>query len=398
MVLFIINLGFMAQSVEAKLDNEFYPYGFWVPKATVDIFFPEEARSKNINNENVLPMADPRKTISEDPSGLTSKPEVNKGSGNVLYTAAMVQTDPPYKDDGFNKHVTGDEKPETVQSESFKKNSMNTAPQMRYGMIRNIGPVESVYLMLKGVTEPDEVPEVYYRFTARTLERHGGVPLSSTYHKAKVEKDKNGLWRADLIGNTFGTFEIFSRYKVKGKTFYGQMNFLHFLREDAKDGPVAENVKSLPADWPTFIFPMSKYNEMPFRGTQTENKVYFEVLRDGNKIEGAKGFLVDIKEGPFTSAVLNYEKERGDYNLTPPDDPTLKVVSGPMGGSSETKNMVALLTLPNGENMTFTLTVSRAKWSYKKIGLGVILTLAAAIIIGIITADRRRKFKYNEHD
>jgi hypothetical protein len=311
----------------------------------------------------------------------------------------MVQTGPPLKDEkAEGEGDAAGKAPGGHPGGAPKKKPVNNALPMGHGFMRNTGPVESVYLMLKGAEAPSEAPEVYYRFTARTLERHGGVPLASTYHKAKVEKDANGLWRADLIGKTFGTFEIFSRYVVNGTTFFSQMNFLHFMMEDDKEYPDPEKVEGLPPNWPSFIFPMSKFNEMPFRGTQTENKVDFEVLRDGNKVETASGFLVDVKDGPYVPAVLNYDAKKGNYNLTPPDDPTLKVSGGPMGGSSESKNMVALLSLPGGENMTFTFTVSRSKWSYRKIGLGVVLILAAATIIGIITADRRGKFKYNERD
>ena len=288
-------------------------------------------------------------------------------------------------------------------SKEKAKSSQGQAPTMGHAFMRNNSPGESLYLFVKGAGEPDEAPEVYYRFTARTLERHGGVPLGSSYYRADVEKDANGLWRADLVGKTFGTFEVYSRYKVRGKTFYSQFNTLHFVTEEIKDAPDAERVEGLPEGWPEYVFPSSRYNKMPFRGAEAETTVDFFVRSGGRPVTALSSYLLDAKSGPYMPVSMSLrDPASGGYSLSPPSDPSLNARGGrgpgPGGMRPGVKNMVALMELPNGETMTFTLTVSRSRWTYRKVGLGLVLVLIASVAIGLVTARRRRKFKYNELD
>jgi hypothetical protein len=292
-------------------------------------------------------------------------------------------------------------KPGDGKDTKEKKDNNSGGVTMGHSFMRNRSPVESLYLFVKGAEIPEEAPEVYYRFTARTLERHGGVPLGSAFYRAKVEKDQNGLWRADLVGKSFGTFEVYSKYKVKGSVFYSQFNILHFVTEDIKDGPDMESVSGLPSDWPEYVFPFSRQNKMPFRGMETDTKVDFEALRGGKPILAVNSYLLDAKDGPYMPAAISLvDASKGKYSLSPPNDPSLYVsrstAGGRPGGRVGFKNMVALLELPNNEFMTFTLTVSRSRWTYRKIGLGLVFVLTISVIVGLVTAQRRGKFKYNE--
>jgi hypothetical protein len=313
------------------------------------------------------------------------------GSGAVLATTAVAGV--AGADKAVNEEAADNSKKDQ------KKPARAMAMGHGHGFRAQSSPVESAYLVVKDGEQPAEAPEVYYRFTARTFERHGGVPLASTYHKAEVTKDENGLWRADLIGNKFGTMEIYSRYVLGGETVYSQFNFLHYANEEELSGaPDPEIVPGLPADWPVLEFPSSKYNEMPFRGTQTENQVDFALLRNGQKVSPEKSLLVETKKSPFPPETIGFDGSTLKYTLSPADDPRLAVTSGPMGGMSGSKSMVALINLPNNEAVTFTLNVTRSKWSYRKLGYGVLFALCVAAIAGIVTAERRRKFKYNESD
>jgi hypothetical protein len=294
--------------------------------------------------------------------------------------------------------VSHGNRPKNANSGKDSRKSGRAMP-MGHGFPTTRSPIESVYLLVRGGEEPVEAPEVYYKFTVRTLERHGGVPLASTYHKAKVVKDDNGLWRADLVGTRFGTIEVYSRYRVGDETVYSQYNFLHFIAEEEdKSVPVPETVPGLPEDWPVFEFPSSKYNEMPFRGTQTENEVDFALLRYGKNVSPRNTLLTDVEENHFPPQTIGFNDSSGKYTLSPADDPTLQISSGPMGGMAGSKSMVAMVNLPGNESVTFTLSVTRSKWSYRKLGLGLVFVLCTAIVVAIVTAERRRKFKYNESD
>ncbi|MDR2460358.1 MAG: hypothetical protein LBE38_06200 [Deltaproteobacteria bacterium] len=292
----------------------------------------------------------------------------------------------------------GDKNEEGAQAHPDNSQSGRTqsasGPPM--GHVTTKSHIQSVYLMTKGAPQPEEAPEVYYRFTARTLERHGGVPLHSSYHKANVTMDERGYWRADLVGPTFGTIEVFSKIKLGDTTVYSQYNFLHFLTEEDAAGLEPEPTVLMPSEWPVFIFPTSNYNDMPFRGTQTENEVDFNVTRYGSSVVAQNAYIVDVKEGQRGPQDIVLDLEKSKYSLSPDDDPTLAVSNGPMGGMGGSKNMVAILSFPNNEVITFTFSVSRSKWSYRKLGLGFLFVGSVAVVVGIVTADRRRRFKYNE--
>jgi hypothetical protein len=137
---------------------------------------------------------------------------------------------------------------------------------------------------------------------------------------------------------------------------------------------------------------------MPFRGTQTETIVTFDVKRGDSPVLAQAGWLVETRDGFFHLNSVSFGKGPGKYSLQPSDDPTLEVSSGPLGGTSEAKTMLAVLKLPDGEVMTFSLNVTRSKWSYRKLGLGLLLVLTVSIVVGIITSDKRRRFKYHEQN
>jgi hypothetical protein len=269
---------------------------------------------------------------------------------------------------------------------------------LRRAFSEKLGPVVRVYLIVRGAPAPQEAPLVYYRLTKRSRGRHGGVPLVSYYHRAEVIQVATGLWAADLVAKTYGTLELFSRYELSGAIHYSQLNILHLLREDDKDFPEPEKLSGIPQDWPIFLFPASKYNDMPFRGTKTDTIVSFPITRGGEPLASEKAFLLETKRASYEPESIGFDPETLKHALSPADDPELKVSSGPVTAFADQKNMVALLTLSSGEVMTFAMTVSRSKWSYKKPGIGLALVISVGAIAGIVTTSRRKQFKYNEID
>jgi hypothetical protein len=261
----------------------------------------------------------------------------------------------------------------------------------------NRDPIHRLYLRVKGADQPTEAPEVYYRTTARTLARHGGVPLGVTEHRANVVLD-NGVWRADIAGNTFATIEVFSRFKLGETVVYSQRNFLHFLmEEDAKGlGPIPQT--PIPADWPKLVFPEGSYNGMPFRGLQTGQSVTFGVAGVAKNQEPTGGYLVDAKPTGLEPSPIAFNPSKDKYSLSPATDPSLNVVaSGPMGGSGKAKTSVAVLPLQNeNEVLTFSLQVTLSRWSYRKLNFGLGLVAFAGIATTVIVNKKRKKFKFNK--
>jgi hypothetical protein len=283
--------------------------------------------------------------------------------------------------------------------EPKKANNSSTADNIvRHSFTMNRSPIHKIYLSVQGAEQPTEAPEVYYLTTARTLARHGGVPLGKTTHKAEVVMDeKRGVWRADIVGNSFATVEVFSRFKLNGTTVYSQYNFLHFLTdEDAKDLPKVPETP-LPVDWPKLVFPEGSYNGMPFRGLQTGNSVDFSVANVAKLDEPTGGILIDAKPNGVEPSPITFNPKKEKYSFSPNSDPNLVVVSGPMGGSSRNKVAVAVLPLKNSnEVMTFSLTVSLSRWSYRKIGWGLGLVAMTGLTTTVIVTKKRKKFKFNK--
>ncbi|MDR1083543.1 MAG: hypothetical protein LBP22_01485 [Deltaproteobacteria bacterium] len=282
------------------------------------------------------------------------------------------------------------------ESKKDDKNPASAAVTVSHSRAMNRSPVHKIYLHVQGAAQPTEAPEVYYVVTARTLARHGGVPLGKTTHKAEVTMDK-GVWRADIKATTFSTTEVFSRYSLDGTTVFSQYNFLHFLTDNDTKGlaPVPES--PMPTDWPKLVFPEGSYNGMPFRGLQTGQTVDFSVANLGQQAAPAGGYLVDSKPGGIEPAPITFNPNNKKYTLSPVDDPSLVVVSGPMGGSSAAKLSVAVLPV-NGSNevMTFSLNVSLSRWSYRKLPWGLGLVAVSGMTATVAVSKRRKKFKFNK--
>lgn len=269
---------------------------------------------------------------------------------------------------------------------------MSAGMPVSHSFARNSNPIRSLYLAVAGAEMPATAPEVYYRFTARTMERHGGVALGSSFHQAKVEREGDS-WRADIFGASFGTVEVFSRFKLGDRMVYSQHNYLHFVRaEDSKDLKMPERAE-LPADWPQLVFPTSSYNDMAFRGTQAGQTVEFEVLNHKGKAEVAKMAVV-LEENMPEAVTVGFSPRSKKFSYTAQEDPSLLEA-----GARASKQALALIELPgSGEILTFSLSVSRSRWSTRKLGLGLGAAAAMAAVTAIIVVHRRRRFKYNDCD
>ena len=256
---------------------------------------------------------------------------------------------------------------------------------------RNRSPVQKLYLAVVGGEMPELAPEVFYRFTARTLERHGGVALGSSYHKAEVVRDGD-TWRADFMGASFGTVEIYSRFKIGDRWVYSQHNYLHFLRaEDAEGLEMPERVE-LPSDWPQFVFPTSSYNDMPFRSIQTSQTVEFEIQTKTGQPVPTMGSV--LEENLTEARSLDYASMSKKFSYTPPEDPLLLE-----SGSRGSKKALVVVKLPDsGDIVTFAFGISRSRWSVRKLGWGLGALAGVGLVTAIIVIRRRRRFKYNDRD
>jgi hypothetical protein len=261
----------------------------------------------------------------------------------------------------------------------------------------NRDPVHKLYLHVHGAETPTEAPEVYYRVTARTLARHGGVPLGKTEHKANVTLI-DGVWRADIAANTFATIEVFSRFKLGDAVVYSQRNFLHFLTEEDAKGVSPIPVTPIPADWPILAFPEGSYNGMPFRNLQTGEETSFEVKNVERGLEPDGGFLADAEPHGVGPTPITFNPNKNKYTVKAESDPSLLVVvSGPMGGMGKSKTSVAVVPLKDSNVvLTFSLNVRLSKWSYRKLDFGVGLVAFAGIATTTIVVKKRKKFKFNK--
>jgi hypothetical protein len=257
--------------------------------------------------------------------------------------------------------------------------------------------VQSLYLEVRGAGTPSEAPEIYFRFVKRTLERHGGVALGSSWHRGKAVLDK-GRWRADIRATGFGTAEIISRTVLDGAPAYSQHAYLHFLTDEDAEGLEPEPESPPPPEgWSALVFPPNPRNDMPFRGLQTGESASFTLETGGVPVESAAAYLVEASPGRGAPRPVEYDAASG-YTVSPADDPTLKVTSGPMGGSGESKQMVAVAELPGGGTASYTLQVTRSRWSYRDLGAGAGILLACGVSGWLLAWRRRRSFKYNGYE
>jgi hypothetical protein len=257
--------------------------------------------------------------------------------------------------------------------------------------------VQSLYLEVRGASQPAEPPEIYFRFTKRTLERHGGVALGSSWHKGTAVLD-NGVWRADLRAVDFGTVEVFSRAVLDGQPAYSQTAYLHFVRPEDVEGQAPEPVCDPPQGWPSLVFPTNTRNGMPFRGLQTEDSTTFEIAAGGERIAGERAFLAEATPARGAGSEASFDPEKALWTVSPPDDPTLKVTSGPLGGTGESKLMAVVAELPGGGTAAYTLNVTRSRWSYRKLGTGAGILAFCGVSAGLMAWRRRKGFKYNGYE
>jgi hypothetical protein len=271
----------------------------------------------------------------------------------------------------------------------------SNAESNSHSFTMNRSPIHKIYLNVRGAAQPAEAPEVYYVFTKRTLERHGGVPLEKTVHKAEVVLDNN-VWRADIYNVSFGTAEVMSRFKLGDTTVYSQYNFLHFLTPELAEGLEPPETAVLPTDWPSLSFPEGSYNGMPFRGLQTGRTAEFTIKKLGTK-NAMTAYLIDPRPEGMPPAPIVHNPSRNDYTIEASEDPTLVVVrSGPMGGISRSKTSVAVVEISGAkEVLTFTLNVTLSRWSYRKINYGLGLAAVAGLGTTVIVRRKRKKFKFN---
>ncbi len=270
-----------------------------------------------------------------------------------------------------------------------------------HAFARNSSTTQSFYLgVSKGADMPSEAPEVYYRFTVRTMERHGGVPVSSSTYKAKVEKDRN-TWRVDVYSPEYGSAEVFSRFRIGEKYVYSQFNYLHYFRVDDKNAENGEGKKepapmppaaAIPEDWPTVTFPASSYNEMPFRGLRLGASEVFTVEPGpARSVPPAAKVAEDNFEEPLSIA---YDPESRGFSYAPREDGVLEA-SPPR----TSKTAVVIVEFPeSGEISTFSLTVSKSKWSGLDLNSGLVLLFGTAVTVTAIVLYRRRRFKYHDRN
>jgi hypothetical protein len=267
----------------------------------------------------------------------------------------------------------------------------------------NRSPVQNMFLEVMGAPQPEQAPEVYYLFTARTQDRQGGEALGSSFHQAKVSQE-NGVWKAEVRVPAGGTVEMFSRFRLGDRTVYSQTNYQHSLYGPAAEGLPAVPEVAWPKDWPRFVFPASSYNDMPFQGIQTGASVSFEVKKEEKPVTPEEALFLEAQVPGKVVDLISFKK--GTYTLAAGDDPDLPAVStrrggggGGGGGRGGGKLMLALVSVPeSGEVMTFSLNLSRSRWSLENFLWGLGYICVAGLVIALIVIRQRKRFKYNDHE
>lgn len=324
----------------------------------------------------------------------SQNPEQSREAGRDQAVAAEASGHPggPQAQAGHPGAQAPPQSPGAEAVQDGDKNSQAAAPPANipagHSFARNRSPIQSLHLMVRGAEQPEKAPEVYYRFTSRTMERHGGVALGTSTHQAEVVWDEDS-WRADIFGPSFGTVEVFSRFELAGRPVYSQYNYLHFLRQEDAEGLELPAKVEMPADWPQFVFPTSSYNDMPFRGVQTGQSVEFEIAAQSSAPEKA---LV-LEAGGEAPISLSSSLAR-KFSFAPLEDTALAEA-----GSRGSKRAIVLATVPHSrEVLTFGFSISRSRWSTRKLGYGLGALAGVALITSVIVIRRRRRFKYNDLD
>jgi hypothetical protein len=278
-------------------------------------------------------------------------------------------------------------------------NSTDAAPQISLPSRLDRREVKNLYLAVsKGVDIPVEAPEVYYRFTIRTLERYGGVPVNSTIYKAKIEKDsKKNTWRVDIYSPDFGTVEIFSRFTLGETRVYSQYTFLHYVRterskNEAETPPPMPPVADLPEDWPQIVFPVSNSNDMPIRSLRIGEKTNFTVKPGTERGEPVDALL--FEKDHLTPLALPYDPKERTFSCTPLADETLdKTPRGTI------KNVVLQVAFPNSSDVaTVGIGVSKSRWSGLDLNSGLFLLFGSAGLTIVAVLRRRKRFKYHDRN
>ena len=250
----------------------------------------------------------------------------------------------------------------------------------------------------EGAEAPTEAPEVYYRFTTRTMERHGGVPIASKIYEAKVVREGK-TWRADIFSPDFGSVEIFSRFMIGDTRVYAQHNYLHFVaasrnRDNAPQTPPPPMPPetTLPEDWPLIEFPTSNYNAMPLRTLRIGEDAMFTVKRAAGQSTPGAAFA---HEDNFTTPLALPQNARTQtFTYAPRPDDILENAARRVA-----KNAVLTVTFPDSDEVaTFCLSISRSKWSGLDLNSGLFLLFGSAVLTIAIVLYRRRRFKYYDRN
>ncbi|MDR1041304.1 MAG: hypothetical protein LBR80_14295 [Deltaproteobacteria bacterium] len=271
-----------------------------------------------------------------------------------------------------------------------------------HGLARRGNPHAFLRLHVKGADGPAEAPEIYYRLTRRVLARHGGTPLSVTFHKGEARL-VDGAWQVEILAPFFSTIELYSRFVLAGEVFYSQHNFLHFFMEDDAAGLPLPPESEPPADWPEFRFPESSYNSMPFRGLRTDESVDFSIVSGGREPDAGSWSVTDAAGRGRSAGEIVSESADGKWRLSAWDDPMLTVSGDPVGPAGPSKLAVTAVRIPAGEGfvaatMTFSFSVSRNRWSYRSLAPGLTMLCLGAGFTGTAAVRARRRFRKDEQD
>lgn len=260
---------------------------------------------------------------------------------------------------------------------------------LHYSSLLDRRPMRSFYLIPgKGTDIPEEAPEFYYRFTSRELSRGGGAVTGVHVRRVFPVWDR-GTWRVDIDEPSFGTVEIFSRFRTGGRTVYSQSGYMHFVLADGRKLAASEagSGVAFPAGWPVLRLEHDGDGVFLAR-VRSGGQVFFRVDTAGRHAEPESAFFFEGGNAVRTTGALG----NGDFTWTPMPDSELEEAPNML-----VKTAAVVVEIPGSDEcVVMALEFGKSSGAGRNLWAGLALCLGAALLTGICVKYGRRRFAYHD--
>ena len=260
---------------------------------------------------------------------------------------------------------------------------------LHYSSLLDRRPLRSFYLIPGKDTDiPEEAPEFYYRFTSRELSRGGGAVTGVHVRRVFPVWDR-GTWRVDIDEPSFGTVEIFSRFRTGGRTVYSQSGYMHFIFTDKRKHEASEGGSdaAFPEDWPVLKLEHDGDNVSVTR-VRSGRQVFFRVDTAGRHAEPGNAFFCEGGNEVRTAKALG----NGDFTWTPMVDRELEEAPNML-----VKTAAVVVELPGSDEcVVMTMELGKSSGAGRNLGAGLALCFGSALLTGLCVKCGRRRFAYHD--